>query len=213
MKFFNAEISLYPASKCTGYGQTAEEAFSSLLSALRAGQAPSFGKPVEFFEEDVEDIVVYEPDVGKGYVVGVGDNLGRPIKMSGSNPALAGLIKAYLDGEVIAGSAGDDQHPLFVASISTHRTQSVGFGESAKEAVQVLLARWRLDYAPEADADEAYLAEIREDMSVFEVKVGGGYIDNPENPALARPLVMKGDDPRLDAVFDEYTQAAKPWQP
>jgi hypothetical protein len=210
MKFFNAEI--YLGYKCTGYGRTPEEAFGALLSVLRDQRALTSDKPAEFLEEDQEDILVYEPAIGMGYVVGNGDDHGRPIKMSGDNSALAGLMKAYLEGDSIPGNAGGDPLPLFVASVDTRRTQSVGFGKSAEEAVQVLLARWRLDYAPEADADEGYLAEIREDMSIFGVKLGGGYIDNPENPTLARPLSMKGDDPRLDAVFEEYTQAAKPWQ-
>jgi hypothetical protein len=211
MKFFNAEIYL-GYSNCTGYGRTPEEAFGALLSVWRDRWAPVSDEPADFLEENKEDILVYEPEVGTGYVVAGGDDLGRPIRMSGDNAAFADLMTAYLSGDVIPCKGEGEARPLFVAGINTRSTQSLGFGGTAEEAVQVLLARWRLDYAPEADADEGYLAEIREDMSIFEVDLGQGYIDNPENPALARPLSMRGDDPRLDAVFEEYTQVAKPWQ-
>lgn len=217
MKFFNAEVDLWP-SIVTGYGKTPEEALGALLSIWRDEWAPMVGEQSKSLEEYKDDILVYAPEVGMGYVVGTGDDLGRPIHMTAANTAFAALMTSYRNSEAFQVKVSEDAPSttdvsgLFVAKVDTRRTLSLGFGNTAEEAVQALLTRWRVDYAPQADADEGYLAEIREDISIFEVKLGQAYIDDPSNTTLARPVLMKGDDPSLDAVFEEYTQVAKPWR-
>lgn len=217
MKFFNVEVNLWPTIG-TAYGKTPEQAFGALLSIWRDKWEPMVGEKAESLDEYSDDIVVYAPELGMGYVIAGGDDLARPVRATGDDTAFADLMRSYGSGEAIPETVGDSGHPvdeatvLYVATVDTPSTSSHGFGSTAEEALKALLTRWRVDFAPQAGADEGYLAEIRQDISIFEVMLGQAYIDDPSNTTLARPVMMKGDDPSLDAVFEEYTQVAKPWR-
>jgi predicted RNase H-like HicB family nuclease len=210
VKFFNVELEFLDGI-CHSYGATPEEAFGPLLSIWRDKWMPQAGEAAEPLDDYIEDIMVYAPETGVGYVVGVGDEYGRPVHGNGDDEALSALVGLYKSGTPISISSVADGESIHVVEVRTRRTSSQGFGRTPEEAMQALLTRWRVDYAPDADADEGYLAEIRGEISIFEVKLGQAYIDDVENSDFSRPMTMKGDDPRFDTIFEDYTQVAKPW--
>jgi hypothetical protein len=91
---------------------------------------------------------------------------------------------------------------IFTAEVATNSTQSQGYGFTAEEAVAALLNRWRSDYASSSNADPHLLHALREELTVHMVELGQGYVLGSHD-LYSRPIVMRGDNNRLDHIFDE----------
>lgn len=98
---------------------------------------------------------------------------------------------------------------IYVAEMETRHTHSHGYGETPTAALGALLRRWREDYAPMSDADPDYPEEIREDIGVFEVELGKGYVIATGDD-LARPRIANGDHPMFDEVFESFRSTPSP---
>jgi hypothetical protein len=98
---------------------------------------------------------------------------------------------------------------IYVAEMETRHTFSHGYGETATEALRALLQRWREDYVPESGADPDYPEEIREDIGVFHVELGKGYVMGTGDD-LGRPRVANGDAAMFDEVFESFRSSPAP---
>ena len=98
---------------------------------------------------------------------------------------------------------------FFVAEIQTRHTSSHAYGEYPADAVEALVRRWKEDYAPHSHADPEHLSELREEMEIFQVELGKGYVIGPTD-AFARELVARGDHPMFDEAFAVQASAPRP---
>jgi hypothetical protein len=98
---------------------------------------------------------------------------------------------------------------IYVAEMETRHTNSHGYGETPTEALGALLQRWREDFVPVSGADPDYPEEIREEIGIFEVELGKGYV-LATGDDLARPRVANGDHPMFDAAFESFRSSTSP---
>jgi hypothetical protein len=91
---------------------------------------------------------------------------------------------------------------IFVAEFESTNTTSHGYGINAEEAVVALVFRWRDDYAPHSGASPDYLEEYRDDIKVFEVELGKGYVMGVSDVHARKPCAI-GSDSRFDDAFSQ----------
>lgn len=96
---------------------------------------------------------------------------------------------------------------IFVAELETRHTNSHGYGETPHQALEALLRCWRDEYAPMSGADPDYPEEIRDDIAVYEVELGKGYVIGTGDD-LTRPVAARGSNSMFDGVFESFRKPA-----
>jgi len=161
-----------------------------------------------------DEITIYEARTNQGYVNGKGDDLSQPVEATGDDDRFKLMFENY-NAQVSTpptSSPPQSRPPIFIVQVSSRYTKCHGFGITPEEAVRALLLTWRVDYAPDAEADEGFLAEVRPDMKIYRVQLGQGFIDSPEEGHFTRPIAMFGNDAAIESAFRDYQALAKPWQ-
>jgi hypothetical protein len=103
------------------------------------------------------------------------------------------------DGFVMEAAAPAD---VWVADFESRNTTCRAFGSTPEQAVAALDGMWRGPYAGLTGADEDYVAENRESISVHPAEIGCAYILGGSD-GFWHQGGMNGDDSRFDASFGD----------
>lgn len=90
---------------------------------------------------------------------------------------------------------------LWIADFETPNSVSRAFGNTPEEAVTKLVELWKNEHAPMAGADEDYITEFREEVTVSPFEVGKAYLKGVTD-SLWHDNVLSGADSRFDDVFE-----------
>lgn len=90
---------------------------------------------------------------------------------------------------------------IFIAEASSPNTSCQGYGLTASDSIKNLLLRWKDDYSATTKADPDFFDDKRDEMIVYEVSIGVGYVLGSHD-AFARPVVARGSDTQFDCLFD-----------
>ncbi len=90
---------------------------------------------------------------------------------------------------------------LYTAEYQTMLINAQGYGRSPEEALKALIDRWQGDWAKTTKADKDHLTKNRDDIRLFEIELGKGYVIGSHD-MCAYPFMGLGSEARYDRLFD-----------